>query len=298
MARPLPPLNAIRAFEAAARHGSFLAAAAELAVTPGAVSQQVKRLEERLGCALFRRLTRGVVLTEAGAAYRTEVAAALDRLAAATARLGSAAGQDRTLRITALPALAEKWLVPRLPAFQARHPEIEVRLSADAQLVDFVRDPFDLGLRYTDGRHPGLRVERLFGERIFPVCSPALARGLRRPVDLAGLPLLHDQHWTAEWAIWLAAAGVAAPARAQGATFTLYSMALEAAAKGMGVAMGHEALVAEDLAAGRLAAPFRRRVPAPAAYYCVTPPWAEGRPAVEAFRTWLFEAAAPAQRRR
>ncbi len=298
MPRRLPPLNAVRAFEAAGRHGSFLLAARELHVTAGAISHQVKALEAFLGVRLFHRLQRGIVLTDAGLNYLAGSRDAFDRLAAATDQL-AIGNRTRTLRISALPAFAEKWLVPRLQQFQEQYPEIDLRLAADAELVDFITRDYDIGLRYTDGRHPGLRVQLLLEEQIFPVCSPALLRGrrpLRRPADLADQTLLYDVHWQDDWRLWLNALGLNDLQPRQESRFTLYSMALEAAIRGGGVLIGHSAMIAEDLAAGRLVAPFAERVPAPHAYYLAYPKWAEGRQAVQSFRAWLTGAVAEFKR--
>jgi LysR family glycine cleavage system transcriptional activator len=294
MARRLPPLNAVRAFEAAGRHGSFLLAARELRVTAGAISHQVKALEAFLGVRLFHRLQRGIALTDAGMNYLAGARDAFDRLAAATEQL-AIGNRTRTLRISALPAFAEKWLVPRLQHFQEQYPEIDVRLAADAELIDFISRDYDIGLRYTDGRHPGLRVDLLFEEQIFPVCSPALLRGrrpLRRPADLAEHTLLYDVHWQDDWRLWLNSTGLNDLQPRQESRFTLYSMALEAAIRGGGVLIGHSALIADDLAAGRLIAPFAERMPAPHGYYFVCPRWAESRQAVQSFRNWLAGAVA------
>jgi LysR family glycine cleavage system transcriptional activator len=294
MSRRLPPLNAVRAFEAAGRHGSFLLAARELRVTAGAISHQVKALEAFLGVRLFHRLQRGIALTDAGLNYLAGSRDAFDRLAAATEQL-AIGNRARTLRISALPAFAEKWLVPRLQHFQERCPEVDVRLAADAELVDFISRDYDVGLRYTDGRHLGLRVDLLFEEQIFPVCSPALLRGqrpLRRPADLAEQTLLYDVHWQDDWRQWLGGVGLNNLKPRQESRFTLYSMALEAAIRGGGVLIGHSALIADDLASGRLVAPFAERMPAPHAYYLVCPRWAEPRQAVQSFRNWLSGAVA------
>jgi LysR family glycine cleavage system transcriptional activator len=298
MTRRLPPLNAVRAFEAAARHGSFLLAARELRVTPGAISHQVKVLEGFLGVRLFHRLQRGIVPTDAGLNYLTGTRDAFDRLATATEQL-AIGSRTRTLRISALPAFAAKWLVPRLQQFQEQHPEIDVRLAADADIVDFVTRDYDVGLRYTDGRHPGLRVELLLEEEIFPVCSPSLLQGprtLRRPADLAGQTLLFDVHWQDDWRLWLGALGLNDLQPRQESRFTLYSMALDAAIRGGGVLIGHSAMIADDLAAGRLVAPFAERVPAPHAYYLAYPKWAESRQAVQSFRALLMAAVAEFKR--
>jgi LysR family transcriptional regulator, glycine cleavage system transcriptional activator len=290
MARNLPSLNALRAFEAAARNGSFLLAARELGLTPGAVSYQIKALESQLGVGLFQRLPRGVVLSEPGRAYQLRVADAFDRLGAATDGLVGRQ-RSRVVRITALPALAEKWLMPRLPRFRDRHPDIELQLSADPAIVDFVTGAFDVGLRYSDGRHPALHVTPIMTEEIFPVCSPKFLNGsrpLRHPEDLASHPLIYDREWREDWSLWLAAMGLRGIETIQGPTFTLYSMALEAAINGLGVVIGHGRLIAEDLVAGRLVAPFGLRIPAPRSHYLVCPAWSAERPAVAAFRAWLL----------
>ena len=290
MSRRLPPLNALRAFEAAARHASFLRAAEELHVTPGAVSQQVKRLEAWLDVQLFRRLNRGLALSQAGRDYLDKVGPLLDQLALATGEIGSRTAVE-VLRIAALPAFAEKWLVPRLGRFRIRHPQIEVQVSASDRLLEPSSDPADIGLWYSDARHPGLRAELLLEEEIFPACSPALLEGppaLEQPGDLARHVLLHDEGWRDDWPRWLAAAGVAGFDPQRGSSFTLYSMAVQAAVDGLGVVMAHGALVAEDLAASRLVAPFELRLPAPRAYYMVTAEKAADSPALGAFRDWLL----------
>jgi LysR family glycine cleavage system transcriptional activator len=290
--RHLPPLNALRAFEAAARHGSFVKAAEELYVTGGAVSQQVKALEAWLGRPLFRRLHRGVALNQAGTAYLAKLGAVLDELAAASQEI---AQRKQVLRITAPPAFAERWLMPRLGRFQGLHPEVEIALTADDRTVDLARDPVDLWLCYGTGEHPGCRVERLFAESLFPVCAPVLLdRGpaLAEPGDLARHTLLHDAHWRDDWRRWLAAAGVADLDPTRGPSFTLYAMVIQAALDGLGVALAHEALIADDLAAGRLVAPFSLRLPAAQAYYLVSSSKAAKRPDVMAFRAWLRHEAA------
>lgn len=298
MRRRLPPLNALRAFEAAARHGSFKAAAEELGVTPGAVSQQVKALEAWLGRRLFDRLHRGLEITDAGARLGLGLGQALDGIADAVAEAslapGRTAGSD-TIAITVLPALAEKWLVPRLPAFRARHPDADIRISADERIVDLAAEPFDFAFRYRAGGHAddGIQSAVLFRDRMTPVCSAALAAGpppLEAPGDLARQMLLHDTHWRGDWARWLAAAGVQVdPDR--GSVFNRYGLAVQAAADGLGVLVGHRALLAGDLAAGRLVEPFELAVPAPGTHLLV---WHDSRRvtgARAAFRDWVLEEA-------
>jgi LysR family glycine cleavage system transcriptional activator len=286
----LPPLKALHAFEAAARHASFARAAEELNVTPGAVSQQVKALEAWLGLGLFHRLPRGLALSDPGRDYLAKVGTLLDQLAQATDELRARRATE-SLSISALPGFAEKWLMPRLARFRAAHPEIEVRVSATDHLFELSRAPVDIALWYSDGHHPGLRVEPLLREQIFPACSPGLrAAGppLRAPADLRRHDLLHDVGWRDDWPRWLKAAGVAGVDAGRGSSFTLYSMALQAAVDGLGVLMAHSALVADDLAAGRLVEPFELRLPAPLAYHLVTTDQAAARPAVTACRDWLL----------
>jgi LysR family glycine cleavage system transcriptional activator len=202
MTRRLPPLNALRAFEAAARLQSFQAAASELGVTAAAVSQQVKTLDNALGVKLFRLFHRGVEATDAGRAYLERMAPALDSVASATEEL-TCVEHSATVRVTALPVFAEKWLVPRLPRFRQAHPEIELFLSTDAEVMDFRSADFDVGLRCSDGNHPGLVIRESFRDRLFPVCHPRLAEKLHSPSALIGQTLLYDQHWHDDWRRWL-----------------------------------------------------------------------------------------------
>lgn len=290
MTRHLPPLNALRAFEAAARHGSFQAAASEINVTAAAVSQQVKLLEQALGTQLFHRFHRGVALTDAGKRYVGQIGTALDMVASATSDINRH-DQGSRVRVTVLPVLAEMWLLPRLSRFHQRHPEIELLLSTDAPVVDFRGETFDVGLRYTDGRHPGVEVRQLFQETIFPVCAPELAENLACPDDLARTTLLYDQHWQDDWRLWLEAAGRPELVRSNGSAFGLYSLAAAGARNGLGVLIGHSRLIAEDLARGTLVAPFKQRVPARHAHYVAWPPWAQDRPAVKAFVSWVLSEA-------
>jgi len=302
MSRRLPPLNALRAFEAAARHLSFTRAAAELHVTQTAISHQIKGLEERLGVRLFRRLPRGLLLTEEAQRYLPPVRDAFDRIAAATAQL-AAAGSSGSLTVSVLPSFAAKWLVPRLGRFRAACPDLDLRISASSQLVDFARDDVDVGIRMGRGRYPGLRVDRLFGESMVPVCAPELLSGphlLCQPEDLRHHVLLHDDDHTG-WQLWLQLAGVEGVHAARGPVFTDSAMVVQAAAEGQGVALARSVLAAGDLAAGRLVRPFEASVPHDLAYYLVSPEATAEQPRIRAFRAWLLaeasdqaEVAAPA----
>lgn len=292
----LPPLNAVRAFEAAARHGSFVRAGEELHVTSGAVSQQVKLLEAWLGQALFERLPRGLRLNRAGAAYLPSVQEALSQLAAASSALRNGDG-GTALRIAALPAFAQKWLVPRLPRFHKARPEIEIALAADDRDLDLAKEPYDLWLAYGARVRPGQVSNPLLVDRLFPVCGPALAAELARPEDLLGQTLLHDVHWReTDWPLWLAAAGLPKEAATKGPSFTLYSMVIEAAVQGLGVAMAHGVLVEQELAAGELVVPFALEVDAPQAFHLISRSETSDDPQLEAFRSWLLAEAAKSGR--
>jgi LysR family glycine cleavage system transcriptional activator len=293
MARRLPSLNALRAFEAAARHLSFSRAADELSVTHAAVSHQIKALEADLGVSLFRRITRGVRLTEAGQAYLPVLRDAFDAIAETTARL-RADEESGLLTVATTPSFAARWLVPRLGGFYADHPEIDVRLYPSIELIDFARDDVDIAVRFGRGDWSGVRAEHLLCLDMFPVCSPALLdrpHPLRTPEDLRNHTLLHEDV-REDWRRWLLAAGIEDIDFARGPMFHDTSLLLQAAVAGLGVAIAHSALVNDDLAAGRLVRPFETRLATDVGFYVVCPEGAVARPKVRAFRDWLFEAAA------
>ena len=301
MSAPLPSLNGLRAFEAAARHLSFSKAAEELHVTQTAISHQIRRLEEQLGLRLFLRQTRALALTPEGAAYLPEISTAFADLRTATDRLLRPRRQ-RLLMVSATPTLAAKWLVPRLAAFQALHKGIEVRISTTMRLVDFARDGVDVAIRYGRGTWPGLHADWLMAADIIPVCSPALLRGdtpLRQPDDLARHTLLHLDYQRDQWEIWLTAAGMAPKLRQSltqgGLTFDQTFMAVQAAMDGLGIALAQRPVVAADIAAGRLVAPFELILPSDAGFYVVCPAPTAETPDIATFRSWIAtEAAAPA----
>jgi len=295
----LPPLNALRAFEAAARHLSFARAAEELSVTPAAVSQQIRTLEAYLGIKLFRRLPRSVVITEAGQAGLVALREGFDRLAEAAERM-RAHETGNTLMVSVVAPFAAKWLVPRLDRFHALHPEIEVRVEASSHLVDFAREEVDVAIRYGSVHYPGLAVHRLTrgAEVVFPVCSPRLlarSHPLEQPDDLRWHTLIHmdwkgqEDAWP-NWHTWLMAAGVRGVDASRGPRFNSGSLAVQAAAQGQGVALANEFLAAQELAEGRLVKPFALSVEAPAhfAHYLVYPEGATGSPKVGAFRDWVL----------
>ena len=296
--RRLPPLNALRAFEAAARHLNFSRAADELAVTPGAVSQQIQNLEDYVGAALFKRTPKGLLLTDAAQTALPALREAFDRLAEAASLL-TAAVDGRRLTVTVAPSFAAKWLVPRLGLFEQQHPQVDVWLSAGMEVVDFASGEIDMAIRYGTGRYPGLEVIKLMSETVIPVASPALleAHPLATPADLANHVLLHDGSPDADdscpdWAMWLAARGIKGVDGTRGPRFNQSSLVIEAAVGGRGVALAKRALAQADLDAGRLVAPLQIETDVDFAYFVVHPK-AKGRlPQVKAFVNWVTAEAA------
>lgn len=295
----LPPLNALRVFEAAARHLSFTKAAEELHVTPGAVSQQIKALEDFLQTPVFRRERRSLLLTDEAQASLPILREGFDRLAEASDIL-AARGKERRLTVSVAPSFASKWLVPRLDAFQNAHPDTDVWVSADMDLVDFAVDDVDIAIRYGAGDYKGLVVDHLMSEKIVPVCAPALVTGdnpLKTPGDLVHHTLLHDSSADKDescptWPMWIKAAGVAHKEVDRGLKFNQSSLVIEAAVAGKGVALAKSALALADLEAGRLVIPFDLTTPADFSYYIVYPPSKASSPCVQAFAAWLKEEAA------
>ena len=289
MARRLPPLNALRTFEAGARHLSFTKAAGELHVTQAAVSHQVKLLEEDLGVSLFRRMTRKLALTEEGRALLRVAGEALDAIAGEAARLREAPG-GRTLSLSLIPTFGVKWLAPRLGRFWAAHPDIDLRLHHSIHLVDFARDEVDAAVRWGGGAWPGVEAVYLMRAGLVPVCSPALCKGppaLNVPDDLRHHTLLHERDYV-DWAQWLAVAGAHEVEARRGPIIDDPSVLHQAAIDGQGVALESESIVRADLEAGRLVKPFDVDLDEHNAYYLVAPPRHFDRPNVQAFRDFLL----------
>ncbi len=288
--RQLPPLNAVRTFEAAARHLSFNNAAGELNITPSAVSHQVKTLEEYLGVKLFHRLNRQVALTTEGGEYLPPLRAALDQIDGATRRV-LAASKSGPLVISVAPSFATRWLVPRLPGFQIAHPDIEVRPIIAVKLADFESSDTALAVRFGQGDWPGLTAHKLMTEDVMPVCSPELLEvgpPLAVPGDLARHTLLHVIPRMGEWRSWLSIAGVTDVDPERGPRFENVSMAIDAAINGLGLAVTDRRLVEHDLERGRLIAPFDIELPVNGGYYLVYPEDRGGDPRIAAFRDWLL----------
>ena len=292
LTRRLPSLKALRAFEAAARLGSFSRAAAELGVTHGAVSHQIRALEEELGAALFPRTGRAVELTERGARLLPVLSAAFDQIAEGWVQAG--ARDSAALTVSVEPSFAARWLVLRLGKFHRAHPDIELRLLPSSEVVDFERSDVDIGVRYGLGHWPDAIAEKLFEATNYPVCAPALLdpkKPIRKPEDLKNYPLLHEETMQ-HWLNWLEAAGVKNPRwAAKGPLFIEASLALQAAAGGQGVALANDTLAMADLAEGRLIRLFDIETPDEESYWLVYPERSAAKPKVAAFRNWIREEA-------
>jgi len=290
MARPLPPLTALRAFEMTARARSVRRAAEALNVTPSAVSHQLRSLENALGVPLLHHVNRQLVLTEAGQLLLPGLQDGFARIEAALATL-DARGRTGTLTVSMLSTFAVQWFIPRLPRFQKRHPEVEVHISTGARYVDLLREGMDAAIRYGDGRWPGLRADRLMGETMQPVCSPALLQSgppLEKPADLARHTLLQTEARPDDWRYWLAGAGVPDIAPTHGMVFETTAFALTAALTGAGVAIAAREVVADALAASRLVAPFDHVYVRPGVYWLVCAEARAGEPKIAALRDWLL----------
>lgn len=294
--RRLPPLNGLRAFEAAARHLSFSRAAEELYVTPAAISHQIKGLEDYLGVTLFRRLPRTVHLTDEAQRVLPAITEAFDKLDQATSMLKESETSG-VLTVTSAPTFAAKWLLPHLSEFTDAYPDINVRLDARLETVDFDKEGVDIGVRLGNGKYPGMRTNRLFAESVVPVCHPKFLEGdnrLRMPSDLKHHTLLHVD-WgnkiegpVPDWMMWLRSAGIDDVDPTRGPVFTVEEMAIAAAVRGTGIALASTYAVAEDLERGALVVPFARRIEAAASYWVVAPERTADTAKVKAFRDWIL----------
>ena len=290
----LPPLSQLEAFEAAARYLSFTKAAAELALTQSAVSRQIKALEDHFELALFRRLHRALRLTEEGQTLYAAVSEMLGQLHEVAGRLRRRS-ESRTLVVTTTPGFAGVWLIPRLASFTAAHPEVDVRISAANNFVNLNRDGVDLAIRYQTGAGDGEHEDRLFGEVIFPVCSPRLARDparpLKKPEDLRQHTLLHMEPNAAgvlqSWAMWLRALKLEGLVPASVLHFSMYDQMIQATLTGQGVALGRSPLIDSLLRQRKLVAPFKQAIASPRSYYLVQSAAAARKPEVQAFVAWL-----------
>jgi DNA-binding transcriptional LysR family regulator len=296
----LPSLDLLKGFEAAARLLSFTKAGEELYLSQSAVSRQIQELEEQLGVRLFQRRHRALALTEAGQVLYPAAAQVLATMRGVTDRLRAAAGR-RTLAVTTTQSLASLWLIPRLAGFTRTHPDVDVRISADARVMDLERDGLDLAIRHGPATLSGPGAVRLFGERVFPVCSPKLLkdpkRPLREPADLRHHVLLHyddpeGRHPWLNWRTWLEIVRLTDLRPAGSLLFSGYDQIIPAAIAGHGVALGRSPLVREAIAAGELVAPFRKSADPARAYFAILAKGAEKRREVTDFVAWLKEEAA------
>ncbi len=286
--RRLPNLAALRAFEAAARHGNFSRAAEEIHVTHGAISHQVRALEEELGVALFARHGKRIAITPEGERFAATLRSALGDIAAAAAALKADARHQR-LTVTALPSFAARWLSPRMGQFIEQHPGLEVMLQSSSQLTDFVRESVDIGIRFGKGHYPGLAVEKIMDDYYYPVASPRFHRGKlpRTPEKLAESLLLRCE--MEPWTPWFRAAGLDALEPTGGLVFQDSSMLVRAAAEGHGIALARHAIAMSEIASGELVRLSDVAVKCPHSYFLVCPPEALKKPQVQAFRTWLLD---------
>lgn len=285
MVRPHLPLNALRAFEASARHLSFTRAAIELCVTQAAISHQVKGLEARLGVQLFRRLPRGLALTDEGLALVPALADSFDRIAELVEGIAGGTA-TQLLSVATVGTFATGWLLPRLDGFRARNPRIDLRLFTNNNRVDLAGEGLDYAIRFGDGAWHGTESLALIETPLTPLCTPAIAAGLREPVDLLGHPLLRSYR-SDEWPRWFAAAGIAAPPL-RGAVFDSSVTMAEAAMQGLGVALAPAAMLGRQIEGGMLVRPFAREIVL--GRYWLT--WLKSRsftPAMAAFRDWLLD---------
>jgi LysR family glycine cleavage system transcriptional activator len=285
----LPPFAALRMFEVAARHPNFSAAAVELHVTPGAISRQIAELEERLGAVLFVRGARHARLTATGAQLAERLRVAFGLLHEAVR--GVERADEGRVVVALLPSFASRWLLPRLPAFAQAHPGIDVDLRPSREVIDLERHGVDLAIRYGPGKWPGTQSTKLLAERVFPVCTPELARRHRPRTldDVLAMPLIHDLDFP--WSRLLEHRGMRVPRRMPGIRVDDSSIALQAAERGQGVLLARSVLVADAVATGRLVRLLRVSAPCEFAYHVA---WPRGRtlsPAAEAFRAWLLDAA-------
>ncbi|RJG05012.1 transcriptional regulator GcvA [Noviherbaspirillum cavernae] len=293
----LPPLPAVRAFEAAARLGGFQNAGEELHVSAGAVAHQVKQLEAWLGVALFHRLPRGVALTAAGRQYAQALQPLLDGLADVSESI-KRHSDERVVTVTSVPSLVARWLMPRLGRLQRQHPDIDMRVLASLHPVDFLRDGVDVAIRLGTGPYPGLKADLLMEESFSAVCSPAFQAGapdIREPADLLRHPLLHDEVEIRipdeiTWPRWFRALGIPYHGGTR-PSFSHTYLTLEAAANGQGVALAPEPFISEDLRTGRLVRLLPQLVTGPYRFHLLRLPEAEARPAVKAFCDWIIEEA-------
>ena len=296
MSKRLPPLNALKVFDAAARHLSFTRAAEELFVTQAAVSHQIKALEDFLGLKLFRRRNRSLLLTEEGQSYYLDIKEIFSALNEATRKLQARSAKG-ALTVSLLPSFAIQWLVPRLTSFNQQHPGIDVRIQAVDREEDKLADDVDIAIFYGRGNWPGLRVEKLYAEYLLPVCAPVLLTGerpLQSPADLEHVTLLHDAS-RRDWQSWVRQVGLSHINVQQGPIFSHSAMVLQAAIHGQGIALANNVMVQSELSSGRLVCPFNEVLSSKNAFYLVYHDSQAELGKIAAFRQWIIDTAAREQ---
>jgi LysR family glycine cleavage system transcriptional activator len=288
----VPSIGELVCFVAAAKHGSFTRAADELNLTQGAVSRQIRLLENQLGIRLFERLRQRVVLTEAAKLYLGSVQKALDDLAAATRRVVNFSDAKSSINLAILPTFATRWLIPRLPDFQAKNPTILVHLTTRQRPVDFEIEPFDAAISFGSPNWPGTIAHHLMDVDIVPVCSPALRRTytIKQPADLLEAPLIHPLSRPTRWAEWFTRAGVEMAGSLPGPVYEQFSMISQAAASGMGVALLPRLSIEEELKTGQLEIIFEDRAPSKTSYFLIVPEARASANAIRLFTDWLIAA--------
>ncbi|CAG9173349.1 transcriptional regulator GcvA [Cupriavidus respiraculi] len=294
MRRLCPSLTELQAFEAAARHNSFTLAARELHVTQGAVSKQVRSLEAFLGVDLFERVRQRLMLTDAGLRYLERIRPSLNEIEAATVELISTQGRGGTLHIASLPTLGAKWLIPRLPQFFQRHPEVTLEFVPHAQSYDFSEPDLDAAIRFGDGVWPGSLADYMTGREVLPVCRPGLLGAepggmAKDPADLLRYPLLHHTTVPEAWSDWLGQLGVSTREAWSGARFDQFSLLTQAAVSGLGIALIPRCLIEEELTTGALVVAHPARVLSRKGYYLCYPEQKQHLPALQTFRAWVME---------
>jgi len=296
MKRSLLPLNALRAFDAAARHMSFKKAADDLSVTPAAISQQIRSLEEFLGVELFRRTNRSLILTDAAQLSLAPLREAFAKMEESVDILTDSKG-SQVIKVSVSPSFASKWLVPRLASYYERSPDAIVKITASMTITDFSAEDIDIAIRYGSGGYSGVYSEEILRETVFPVCSPDLLDGAKQFETVCALlqqPLIHDDSFSEDnsapnWSMWLKAAGVEVPGGLPAIHFNTHALAIEAAVAGRGIALARSAIAEEDLKAGRLIKPFGDGIPVDFAHYIVCPEERLRNERVQDFIEWLKE---------
>ncbi|MFI4987087.1 MAG: transcriptional regulator GcvA [Alphaproteobacteria bacterium] len=298
MRQHIPSLSALQAFEAAARHLSFTLAASELNVSQSAISRHVRALEDRLGVKLFRRAKQRVTLSEAGEAYLPEVRACLDRIEASTKQVLTYRRGAGVLNLSTLPTFGTKWLAPRLGSFTQKHPGILLNFVSRTEPFDFSGSDIDAAIHFGSLVWPNVIAERLIGEELIPVCSPALRRALRSPGDpqeLARFPLIRLSPLADAWNQWLQAAGAGRQSGQQGPRFEHFAMAIQATIADLGILLVPHFLVADDVREGRLVVPYPLAIKTNMAYYLIYPHSKANLPSIRAFRDWILDTAAKSE---